>query len=386
MTPSEKYVYELSQHSFLTLWCYPTPKGKKDKELCDVLVFCDPHIILISVKEIEPTDSGNIDVDWQRWKKTALEKSFNQLYGAERYLNSINQLKLSDGSIGPNLPQIKDRIYHRIAIVIGGEKKMPLLWGDLGKGFIHVFDSITTEILFSELDTITDFTKYLSKKEKFYESGHFSKLIFEGGEEDLLAFYLSNSEEFKLQGTLTILTSGLWDGYKESEANKKWMEDIKDSIVWDNMIELLTEDFNNGRMEVGKEYENFEIVMRTMAKESRYNRILLSKEFLEAYNSSKIKARPVSSYSGIVYVFMYVNRDESRENRRAELGGRCLIARKHTPEINTVIGIATEKNDGKKGFSLDVVYFYKPSLSEEENKKADELIEKYGWFKNVIKR
>ncbi|MCJ7651493.1 MAG: hypothetical protein MUP85_23030, partial [Candidatus Lokiarchaeota archaeon] len=343
MTPSEKYVYELSQHSFLTLWCYPNPKGKKDKELSDVLVFCYPHIIIISVKEIEPTDSGNIDVDWQRWKKTALEKSFNQLYGAERYLNSINKLKLFDGSPGPLLPQIKDRIYHRVAIVIGGEKKMPLLWGDLGKGFIHVFDSITTEILFSELNTISDFTKYMSKKEEFYKSGSMSKLIFEGGEEDLLAFYLDNSEEFNLQGTLTILTSGLWDGYKVSEANKNWMKDIKDSIVWDNMIELLSEDFINGRMEVGKEYDNFELVVRTMAKESRYNRILLSKEFLDFINTPKVRARIVSSYSGIVYVFMVANRSESREDRRAELGGRCLIVRKYTPSIDTVIGIATEK-------------------------------------------
>ena len=70
MTSSEEYVYGLSQHSFLTIWCYPNPKGKKDKELCDVLVFCDPHIIIISVKEIEPTDSGNKNVDWQRWKRT----------------------------------------------------------------------------------------------------------------------------------------------------------------------------------------------------------------------------------------------------------------------------------------------------------------------------
>jgi hypothetical protein len=385
MTPSEKYVYELSQHSFLTLWCYPNPKGKKDKELCDILVFCDPHIILISVKEIEPTDSGNIDVDWQRWKKTALEKSFNQLYGAERYLNSINQLKLFDGSPGPKLPQIKYRIYHRVSIVIGGEKKMPLLWGDLGKGFIHVFDSITAEILFTELNTITDFTKYLTKKEKFYNAGNFFKLIFEGGEEDLLAFYLSNSEEFKLEGTLTILTAGLWNGYKMSEANLQWMEDIKDSVVWDNMIELLIEDYQNDRMEVGKEYENFELVMRTMAKESRNNRIILSKEFLEAYNKKNIRAHPTSSYSGLGYVFMFVNRDESREYRRAELGGRCLIIRKYTPEINTIIGIATEKKDGKKGFSLDVVYYYKPALSEQENRKADELIEKYGWFKNIKK-
>lgn len=386
MTPSEKYVYELSQHSFLTLWCYPSPKGKKDKELCDVLVFCNPHIIFISVKEIEPTDSGNVNINWQRWKKTALEKSFNQLYGAERYLNSVNQLKLFDGSPGPKLPQVKDRIYHRVAIVIGGEQKMPLLWGDMGKGFIHVFDEISTTILMTELDTITDFVKYLSQKEEFYIRGNFGKLIFNGGEEDLLAFYLSNLEEFKTQGTLTILDGELWNDYQVSEANKKWMDDIKDSVIWDNMIELLIEDFRNGRMEVGKEYENFEPVVRTMARESRYNRILLSKEFLDFINSPKIRACPIASYSGIVYVFMSANRTESREDRRAELDGRCLIIRKYTPDIDTVIGIATEKNDGKKGFSLDVVYLFKPKLSVEEEKKADEFIEKFGWFKNSFKR
>lgn len=388
MTPSEKFVYELTQHTFLSLWCYPNPKGKKDKELCDVLIFSEPHLIIISVKEIKPTDSGDFNIDWERWKKTALKKSFDQLYGAERFLNTINQLKLFDGKPGPKLPPVDKRKYHRIAIVIGGEQKMPLLWGDLGKGFIHVFDSKTTEILFGELNTISDFTKYLSKKEEFYQSGNFTKLIFEGGggEEDLLAFYLSNSEEFKSQGTLTILTAGLWDGYKVSDAYKNWMKDIKDSIVWDNMIELLIEDFKNDRMEVGKEYADFELVMRTMAKESRYNRILLSKEFIDAYNSPKVRARPVSSYSGIVYVFMYVNRDESREDRRAELAGRCLIIRKYTPCIDTVVGIATERRDGKNGFSLDVVYFYKPTLSIDEEKKAEEFIEKYGWFKNSIKR
>ncbi len=382
LTPSEKYVYELSQHSFLTLWCYPTPKRKKDKELCDVLVFCNPHIILISVKEIEPTDSGDVNIDWQRWKKTALEKSFNQLYGAERYLNSVNQLKLFDGTPGPKLPDVQDRTYHRVAIVIGGEQKMPLLWGDMGKGFIHVFDEISTTILMKELNTITDFVKYLSRKEEFYQKGNFGKLIFNGGEEDLLAYYLDNSEEINIEGTLTVLDSGLWDGYKKCAANIKWMEDIKESIVWDNMIELLIEDFKNERLEVGKEYENFEPVVRIMARESRYNRILLSKEFLDFIKSPNVRARPVHSNSGIVYVFMSADRTESRKDRRAELAGRCLIIRKYSPNIDTVIGIATEKQDGKKEFSIDVIYLFKPELSAEEEKKADEFVNEYGWFKN----
>lgn len=45
------------------------PKGKNGKELCDVLIVCDPDIIILSVKEIELTNSGDISVDWSRWQK-----------------------------------------------------------------------------------------------------------------------------------------------------------------------------------------------------------------------------------------------------------------------------------------------------------------------------
>jgi hypothetical protein len=79
---------------------------------------------------------------------------------------------------------------------------------------------------------------------------------------------------------------------------------------------------------------------------------------------------------------MSADRTESREDRRAELAGRCLIIRKYSPNIDTVIGIATEKQDGKKEFSIDVIYLFKPELSAEEEKKADEFVNEYGWFKN----
>ena len=148
------------------------------------------------------------------------------------------------------------------------------------------------------------------------------------------------------------------------------------------MIEQLASDFKNGRMEVGNKYNDFELLMRTLAKESRYNRNLLSKEFIDTYNSPNIRAHVCSSYSGIVYVFMFPKREESREYRRAELTGRCLIVRRLTKGIDTVIGISTEKKDGEKGFSFDFVYFYKPELTEDEIKEADKLVNEFGWFKN----
>ena len=44
MTPSEKFVSELCEKSFLPFWSFASPLGKKNKELCDVLVVCNNTI------------------------------------------------------------------------------------------------------------------------------------------------------------------------------------------------------------------------------------------------------------------------------------------------------------------------------------------------------
>lgn len=52
MTDSEQLVYELSRKSFLSFWSYPNPLNDCQKELCDVLIVCDPDVIIFSIKEI----------------------------------------------------------------------------------------------------------------------------------------------------------------------------------------------------------------------------------------------------------------------------------------------------------------------------------------------
>ncbi|MFA4887922.1 MAG: hypothetical protein WC595_06950 [Candidatus Nanoarchaeia archaeon] len=384
MTNTEKLIFELTKNTCLSLWSYANPIGKKGKELCDILVYSEPNIIIISVKEIIPTDSGNNKVDWERWERTAIEKSYKQIYGAERYLNSLENILLNNGTVELKLPPLQNRKYYRIAVAIGGEEKMPIVWGDFGKGFVHVFDNISVDIIFKELDTITDLLKYLEKKEVLYKNKE-KDFVITGGEEDLLAFYLSNNEDFKYQGNTTILDDNLWKGYIASKEYSRWKKNVKVSSLWDNFIELLTKDFQKGRLEVGGNYNDIELVLRTMAKESRNNRILLSKGFLDFYSNPTIRSRPVASYSDIVYVFLTANRDEDREYRRAELMGRCLIVRKYTPEAHIVVGIATEKNDGENGFSLDVTYLYKPSISKRDEKNVEKMVNEFGWFKNSFK-
>lgn len=96
LTPSEELVARLCQRSFLKLWTHPNPIGKNGKELCDCLIVCGQHILIISVKEVEYQDTGN-RVGWDRWHRVAVEKSVKQIWGAERSQNvgSVSPIALS---------------------------------------------------------------------------------------------------------------------------------------------------------------------------------------------------------------------------------------------------------------------------------------------------
>lgn len=100
-----------------------------------------------------------------------------------------------EGKQGLPFPEISRRRIHRIAVSLGGDRKVPITFGDRdGKGFVHVFEEIALDIIMRELDTITDFVKYLMDKEALFYRGE--EVVFNGGEEDLLAFYLQMSREF----------------------------------------------------------------------------------------------------------------------------------------------------------------------------------------------
>src|ERR1700722_20774877 len=85
LNKAEEFVLGVCQRSFLSLWCYNNPKGKDNDELCDVLVVCDPYVIIVSVKEIQLKDDPT-EVHHERWTRKAVDASVNQIYGAERWL------------------------------------------------------------------------------------------------------------------------------------------------------------------------------------------------------------------------------------------------------------------------------------------------------------
>jgi hypothetical protein len=344
-------------------------------------VVCDPYIIIFSVKDVGLTDSGDLSIDWKRWRKRAIEASVKQIYGAERWLDGASHIIRSDGSTGIELPHREVRKIHRVAIALGDQGKSPISFGNFGKGFVHVFDKTSLDVIMGELDTIDDFVAYLSAKEVLYLSG--KTTLFQGGEEDLLALYLHNGRQFPDKFDLFIIDDNLWAGFKDSEQYKARKEADSISYAWDRLVEILSNDILHGNLEFGPELNDSEIAVRTMARESRFGRRIPGKSFMEFYDLSrqkKVRARMALGNSNVSYVFLALPHSEDRKYRTAELFGRYLVARGLHKERSAVVGLATERYEEGKGFSFDLVHIQMPQWTDELQKQMDYLQKEFGYF------
>ena len=229
LTVSERLVTRLCRQSFLKLWTHPNPKGKHEKELCDCLIVCGPHIVIISVKDnkYRATDDA---VGWKRWIRASIEKSASQIWGAERWLQSVDEVERHDGR-RISLPKLTTRRYHRVAVALRGRGKVPLPWGDFGNGFVHVCDDYSIGAFLSVLDTVTDFVEFLDASETIIRSS--TKHLFDGGGmEDLIALYILNGRTFETfeidgkQADMLVLSNDLWSGFVESDEFKNMKKNL----------------------------------------------------------------------------------------------------------------------------------------------------------------
>jgi len=233
-TESEKFVNSRCERAFLNLWTHPNPIGKKGKELCDCLIVCGKHIVIISVKDIKYKDTGD-EAGWKRWTKAAIDKSASQIWGAERWLNSSVEFTRHDGR-QVELPLKENRIVHRISVSLGAQRKIPTQSGDLGNGIVHVCDEFSLGAIFGLLDTITDFVSFLTEVEDLTKRAN---IIFNGGGiEDLLAIYLLNNHSFPYEeAELLIIDDTVFKGFISSDDYRAFQESYKDSYFWDKLIE-----------------------------------------------------------------------------------------------------------------------------------------------------
>jgi len=380
---SEEFVFNICKDTFLSLWSYANPQGKKEKELCDILVVCESNIIIFSVKEIKLTESSEITTDWERWNRRAVEESSKQIYGAERWIKSAPYVIRSDGKRGLPLPEAKDQIIYRVAVALGGENKVPMFYGDLGKGFIHVFDETSFILILQELDTISDFIDYLSAKEELYTSGAKTPLL--AGEENLLALYLNGGRKFPTNFDSLLIDNNMWDSFVSSSSYRNKEKADTDSYVWDRLIEQFCKDALNNNLEFGT-LNQTERALRILAKENRFSRRILGKAFKNFLESSKkVESRMVKSPSGIVYVFLALPHGEDRKFRIASLGNRCFVARGMNKESDTIVGIATEQYEKGKGFSLDLYCLHLPVWKKKHQDSFEAMQKDLKYFRRPAK-
>ena len=235
ITPGERYLKDLCDRTFLSLWSYPglyrdqgkTSREADGKELADLLVVFENDIIIFSDKHCDFPGTGDVDVDWARWFRNSVLGGASQVWGAERWLRAHPERVFTDRKCSKPFPVPIPRgtaaRFHRIVVAHGSSQRCAQFFGgdsswscmiapriignqhllrssegglpfqvgqlDPSRGFVHVLDDTALWVLLTSLDTVGDFLRYLRRKEDFISSG---RLAAAAGEEDLLAYYLEN--------------------------------------------------------------------------------------------------------------------------------------------------------------------------------------------------
>jgi hypothetical protein len=425
VTAAERYLARLCSKTFLSLWSYPgvyrdqgkPHNGGDGKEICDLLVVFDRHMIIFSDKHCQPRQSENIGLDWQRWFRKAIQKSAEQVWGAERWLRQnptrVFLDRKCEHALPIDLPRITDAEFHLVVVAHGISPRIkeafngsgslfintnikgfeqhvvPFHVGDLAleKTFVHVLDDDSLELLMTQRDTISDFVAYLLKREALLRG---TPAIRATGEEQLLAIYLRNfsgsgEHDFVFPNppggerpSQIFVPEGHWEDFQQQPERLEQLRQDRISYAWDELIEK----FNHYAMR-GEQYfvtdggiKDTEKVLRFMAREPRWKRRYLAHSLLEMLRTTpshlrRLRVIPPVDKGDPYYVFLLlpiprgITDERYRLVRRNFLESCCAVARLEYPDARDIVGIATESGVNNKGRSEDAIYFDGSHWTEE---------------------
>lgn len=325
---AEKVVHELAIRSFLTDWCYLNPNLPNGKELCDLLIVFDDIVVIWQVKNLKVDGHG-------KYKKKEVEKNLRQLSGARRHLIDLKTpIELENPRRGKKtFDPMTIRRVHLISVLLGeGEDYFSFVENIAGFN-AHVFTGQFTRIVLNELNTISDFVQYLLAKESLLSQNKGLTLI--GGEEELLACYLSDNRGFGgwENADRIVVGQGRWKDLRNKAVYqaKKRADEI--SYFWDSILNRIHEG--------GKGYE---VVAREIARPDRFQRRCLSRDFIDAHiradkDNSHNPFRRVVSYENVSYCFLFQDDQEPRKKRKETLEVLCYVARGRFQQNRKVIFI-----------------------------------------------
>ena len=444
-TSTEKNLAGMADKIFLNLWTYPNLFRTAGKELCDLLVVCGDDVLIFSDRSINWSSGADVKVAWPRWYRKAIAKSAGQINGAAHALRDHPDQLFLDPACKERfplaLPPAARRRVHLIAVALGASEACaeyhkefagrfaidpglkgndhintgvdgfkPFVIGDVQPDgrFIHVFNEPALELLARELDTVTDFTRYLTRRERIIRSGHLSPVA---GEHDLLARYLISGgpdEEHDFSrpgggewqdGEKLKIPAGTYAALAAQPSYKARKEADKVSYKWDKLLGLFTDLILKGEAEGARGQEpdpsEAEQGLRTMALEPRLSRRLIGSSVVDAMKTAEDKkadrfARNIvpgahSADDKVGYVFLILAHhgeapgpayDEYRKRRRVMLHGYCLSMLQSNRNLKRAVGIgvdASSKVTGRTGGSEDFYALEVDKWTPELDKQAEEL-------------
>jgi hypothetical protein len=456
ITESERYLSKLADRTFLNLWSYSntfidkrSKNGGDGKEFCDLLVVCGDDVVIFSDKSIDWPEHPDLNVSWARWYRRAIGKSVDQIRGAERWLSNFpNRIFIDRACTEPfpfAFPPSDRARVHGIAIALGADsacKKhfgatsgtlpilgllkgkdhidpqakvyMPFALGDVDPDgpFVHVFDKEGLDLVLTELDTISDFTRYLAQRESFIRGGDLGTAP---GEAELLGLYLgcanatgehifpSASNFGAPEGySITLVDGDL--GVLGTQEHRAKKEADRISYVWDRLIGVFTENILAGTSVaiLGEEPSavRAEPALRIMTRETRLRRRALGHAFSDALRSAEEQRQDRFSrvvvpekgdrsfdYGYIFLVLAYPTKFELKEGyqqyrraRVAMLEAYCATVLYERRDLRRMVGIALDASSrvtGRSGGSEDLIAFEVDEWSPEFERQVEKSRAQY---------
>jgi uncharacterized protein YchJ len=433
VTHTERLLAGLCDRSFLKLWSYPNPFKEDRDELCDLLAVFENHVFIFFDRENLAFSNEDKDplVNWKRWKKKAIDSQTRTAHGAERYIQSGRNIFL-DKDLKIPFPfniDLEKMVVHKIIVAHGAKEACEKfskdnVYGSLGVFYghskselpfpfmihidkdrpVHVFDSHNLPIIFSELDTIYDFTSYLDAKVEAIKK---YDLLSYCGEEDLLAHYFLNFDESRNKhfiGTseknITGITigEGEWKDFIELVIYKRKKSADKISYHWDRLLQITCQNTLDGIIG-GSSPLTGRSAIHEMAKEPRFHRRALSERMIQSIRNFPETPQPImrnlsfmpSFYEEKGYVFLQLKVDgitdyenEYRPKRQALLELACGAARNKFDHLKTVVGIAIDAPKYADTNSEDFILLDCSNWTEEDRDHYEKANEEIGFFKTGI--
>lgn len=419
LTPTEQLLKRLGERSFLRFWSHANPHSPPSQEFCDLLVVCGDYVIIFSDKSNNFQFHKNVQIAWQRWYREAVAESVRQLNGAVRHLFELQTPIYKDRACSvplgiPLPPPDRARVY-RVAVVslsreidevtppqpflaldgaIIGEQHIaddatPFRLGDVSPDseFVHVIDLAGLWAVLSDLDTITDFARYLDARRAFLRGQVGNSAASEWC---MLTRYLlsftDDGEPLPLDSAspgYTRLSNAEWQAASTKAAFRERKEANRDSYLWDWLVErqaLMVEQQSFDFSTYNSAHEA-ERAVRHLALETRLNRRLLGRGWKEACiiespdQIANIRTVPHSDNDATTYVFFTLKQpdgttdDQYRRRRRDLVQNMMLASLIDVPTSEVIIGIASEL--GQVPNSYDLLHFNVAEDANHDSLRAD---------------